>query len=59
MPFYKKGEKEDPENYRPVSLILVSGKVMEQITLNVITQHEHDNQGIASSQCGFMKGRPA
>ncbi|KAK4822602.1 hypothetical protein QYF61_017334 [Mycteria americana] len=44
MPLYKKGQKEDPGNYRPVSLTLVPGKVMEQIILTAITQHVQDNQ---------------
>lgn len=36
MRFFKKGEKEDPGNYRSISLTLASGKVMEQITLSVM-----------------------
>ncbi|GAB0209611.1 mitochondrial enolase superfamily member 1 [Grus japonensis] len=57
MPIYKKGWKEDPGNYRPVSLTLVPGKVMEQIILSVLTRQVQDNQGISPSQHRFMKGR--
>ena len=45
MPMYKKGQKEDLGNYRPVSLTLVLGKVMEQVILSAITvAHVQDTQ---------------
>ncbi|KAJ7405802.1 hypothetical protein BTVI_67648 [Pitangus sulphuratus] len=50
MPIHMKGQKEDPGNYRPVSLISVPGKVMEQIILGAVTQHLQDRRRIRPSQ---------
>jgi len=55
-PICKKGCREDPGNYRLVSLTSVLGKIMEQIVLREIMQHVRDNQGIRPSQ-QFTKGR--
>jgi len=57
MHVYKKDWQEDLGNYRPVSLILVSGSIMEEITLSGITQCVLDNQGIKPSHHGFMESR--
>ncbi|GAB0203070.1 mitochondrial enolase superfamily member 1 [Grus japonensis] len=56
-PIYKKGRKDDSGNYRPVSLTLVPGKVMEQTILSAIMEHIQDNQMIRPSQHGHVKSR--
>ncbi|KAK4820887.1 hypothetical protein QYF61_007934 [Mycteria americana] len=52
-PIYKKGQKEDPGNYRAVSLTLVLGKIMEQFILSALNRHVQANQGVRPSQHGF------
>ena len=53
---YKKGKKNKPVNYRPISLICILCKVMENIILNYLWKHVTANNIILHNQHGFQTG---
>ena len=57
IPLFKKGKRDDPRNYRPISLLPVASKVCEKIVHQLLLE-ECDELGIIDvTQHGFTKGR--
>ena len=51
---FKKGEKNLPSNYRPISLTSILCKLMESIVRDKIVQHMQENNLFYTSQHGFI-----
>ena len=56
-PIFKKGKKNDPANYRPVSLTSVVCKLLESIIRDKMIEHLEKNRPLNMSQHGFMRHR--
>ncbi|XP_065678215.1 uncharacterized protein LOC136093184 [Hydra vulgaris] len=56
-PIFKKGQRTDPGNYRPISLTSAIGKVMEKIMRDVMTEHLAKHNLLSCHQHGFVKSR--
>ena len=52
---YKKGDKTNPENYRPVSLTCICCKIQEYIILSHLAKHLSSQQIIIDNQHGFRE----
>jgi hypothetical protein len=53
-PLFKKGDKLDPGNYRPVSLTSIVCKLMEGIIRDEIMIHLTKNNLLSNKQHGFV-----
>ena len=56
-PIFKKGQKDDPGSYRPISLTSVPRKIMERIISGAIMGQLNVSQGVRPSQHGYVNGR--
>lgn len=57
FPIFKKGKKDDPDNYRPVILTTPLGKIMEKVILGVTEKHWRDNTVIGQQPTQAHEGK--
>jgi len=56
IPVHKKTNKQDPNNYRPISLLSIISKVMEALINKALWSHINKNRLISNNQFGFRAG---
>lgn len=56
-PVFKKGNRSDPGNYRPISLTSIACKILEHVIHSCIINHFEHNQILTDCQHGFRKRR--
>ena len=56
VPIHKKGDKQLIENYRPVSLLPICGKVFEHLIFNRLFNYFIENNLLSPHQSGFIPG---
>lgn len=56
-PLFKKGKRDDVNNYRPISLVPTFSKIFEKIFLYRLTSFIKHNDILSPSQFGFIKDR--
>ena len=54
---YKKGDKYDMQNYRPISLTTVFAKLLERVMYNRLISFMNKNEIFTEAQHGFRKGK--
>ena len=56
IPIFKKGDKLDPTNYRPISIIPIFGKIFEKLLKTKLIHYLGKNNIINGCQFGFRAG---
>ncbi|XP_046675445.1 uncharacterized protein LOC124364198 [Homalodisca vitripennis] len=56
IPVFKKGERQDPNNYRPVSILPSISKVFEKIAHKQLCTYLENNGFLCKNQYGFRSG---
>ena len=56
IPLHKKGDKNDANNYRGITLLSCLSKIFTSILNSIIVSFCEENNGISDAQFGFKKG---
>jgi hypothetical protein len=56
-PVHKSGNKSDPNNYRPISVLTSISKILEKLINNRLVQYLNKFNLLSNSQFGFRKGK--
>lgn len=56
-PFFKKGDKENMDNYRPIALLPIFSKIFEKVICNSVSKYFESNNLLAQEQKGFRKNK--
>ena len=56
VPIPKAGDKSDPSNYRPISLLSIVSKLLEKIVYAILWDHLLEHAPISDRQWGFRRG---
>jgi len=57
VPLHKKGSRHDAQNYRPVSLTSIVGKMLESMVKSKLAAHLDKHSLIRTNQHGFQSGK--
>ena len=57
VPLFKKGDRANPANYRPVSLTSICCKILEHVLHSTIINHLESQKILCENQHGFRKSR--
>ena len=57
VPIPKDGDRTNPSNYRPISLLSIVSKMLERHVHYLITEHLSSNHPLANTQWGFQSGK--
>jgi len=57
VPIHKKGDKNDPSNYRPISLLPVLSKILEKVVADQLQKHLETSKKLTKQQFAYRRHR--